>query len=112
MKQILVIRGGRVVARLVRQPQVVRSQHRGVDQQSGALHDVGQLTDIPGPGVREKPSLRRRIEALFVNELAQVGFINIAAEPRDPGFFGRRLRLVMDPQGPTFSPGDLATSMP
>ena len=58
------------------------------------------------------PALRRRIEALFVNELAQVGFINIAAEPRDPGFFGRRLRLVMDPQGPTFSPGDLATSMP
>jgi vitamin B12/bleomycin/antimicrobial peptide transport system ATP-binding/permease protein len=59
------------------------------------------------------PVSRRRIEALFAGELAQVGFINIAREPRDAGFFGRRLRLMTDPQGLTFSPGDrVATMMP
>jgi putative ATP-binding cassette transporter len=59
------------------------------------------------------PATHRRIETLFAGELAEVGLINIAREPRDPGFFGRRLRLLTDPQGLTFSPSDrLAISMP
>jgi vitamin B12/bleomycin/antimicrobial peptide transport system ATP-binding/permease protein len=59
------------------------------------------------------PDSRRRMEALFAGELAQVGLINIAREAHDQGFFRRRLRLQMDPQGPSFSPGDrVATLMP
>ena len=59
------------------------------------------------------PATRQRIEALFTGELVEVGFIDIAMEPRDPGFFRRRLRLVTDPHGPAFSPGDhVATLMP
>jgi vitamin B12/bleomycin/antimicrobial peptide transport system ATP-binding/permease protein len=57
------------------------------------------------------PISRRRIEALFAGELAQVGFINIAREPRDPGFFGRRLQLLTDPKGPSFSPSDRVASV-
>jgi putative ATP-binding cassette transporter len=51
------------------------------------------------------------IEALFTGELAGVGLIDIAREPRDHGFFGRRLRLLTDPQGPTFSPSDRVATL-
>jgi putative ATP-binding cassette transporter len=57
------------------------------------------------------PDSRQRIEALFAAELAHVGLIDIAREPRDPGFFGRRLQLVSDPHGPTFSPSDRVATL-
>jgi putative ATP-binding cassette transporter len=59
------------------------------------------------------PVSRRRIEALFTGELAPLGLIDIAKERPHEGFFMRRVRLLTDPQGPTFSPSDrIATLMP
>jgi putative ATP-binding cassette transporter len=55
---------------------------------------------------------RRRVEALFSGELAGIGVIDIGKERQHEAFFKRRLRLVTDPHGPTFSPSDrLATVM-
>ena len=55
---------------------------------------------------------RRRFEALFRGELAATGVIDIGKERQHEAFFVRRVQLVTDPQGPTFSPSDrLATSM-
>jgi putative ATP-binding cassette transporter len=59
------------------------------------------------------PTSRRRIEALFSGELAHVGLIDIGRERQQEGFFMRRVRLLTDPQGPTFSPSDrVATLIP
>jgi putative ATP-binding cassette transporter len=58
------------------------------------------------------PDSRRRIEALFSGELAQIGLIDIGRETHQ-GFFLRRVQLRTDPQGPTFSPSDrVATVTP
>jgi len=55
---------------------------------------------------------RRRFEALFQGELADIGVIDIGKERQHEAFFARRVQLMTDPQGPTFSPSDrLATSM-
>jgi putative ATP-binding cassette transporter len=55
---------------------------------------------------------RRRFEVLFKGELANVGLIDIGKERQHEALFVRRVRLVTDTQGPTFSPSDrLATSM-
>ena len=53
---------------------------------------------------------RRRIEAIFVGQLANVGIINIGNDENDSGFFTRRLQLVNDPNGPTFKPADVAAA--
>jgi putative ATP-binding cassette transporter len=59
------------------------------------------------------PLSHQRIEALFTGQLADVGLIDIGKETQHEGFFMRRLRLLTDPQGPTFSPSDrVATLMP
>jgi len=58
------------------------------------------------------PASRRRFESLFAGELAEVGLIDIGKEAHREASFKRRLRLVMDPQGATFSPSErLATAM-
>ena len=52
---------------------------------------------------------RRRIEAVFDGDLADVGVLNIGRDPSDSGFFTRSLRLANDPNGPCFKPfGDAA----
>jgi putative ATP-binding cassette transporter len=57
------------------------------------------------------PTSRRRIEALFTGELAAVGVIDVAMSTNDDGFFTRRMKLLTDPRGPTFRPGErLATA--
>ena len=53
---------------------------------------------------------RRRIEAIFVGQLANVGIINIGNDENDSGFFTRRLQLVNDPNGLTFKPADVAAA--
>jgi putative ATP-binding cassette transporter len=50
------------------------------------------------------PDSRRRIEALFADELAGIGVIDIARDKELETFLTRRLRLLTDPQGPSFSP--------
>ena len=55
---------------------------------------------------------RHRFEALLGGELAALGVIDIGKE-RDHGrFFTRRVRLVTDPQGPTFSPSNRLATAP
>jgi putative ATP-binding cassette transporter len=59
------------------------------------------------------PVSRRRTEALFTGELANIGLIDIGRNDDPAAFFARRVQLLTDPQGPTFSPGDrLATATP
>ena len=52
------------------------------------------------------PTSRGRIEALFAGPLSDVGLIDIGQDCAQEGFFKRKLRLVTDPNGPTFRPGD------
>jgi putative ATP-binding cassette transporter len=52
------------------------------------------------------PESRQRIEALFAGELAGIGIIDIARNRELEAFLTRRVQLVTDPQGPTFSPTD------
>ena len=47
---------------------------------------------------------RRRIEAVFDRDLADVGVLNIGRDPNESGFFTRTLRLTLDPNGPSFKP--------
>ena len=56
------------------------------------------------------PGSRRRIEAIFVGQLADVGVINIGNDENESGFFTRRLQLVNDPNGLTFKPADVAAA--
>ena len=49
------------------------------------------------------PESRMRIRALFTGEFADVGIINIGHDQPESGFYVRRLHLVTDPLGPTFS---------
>ena len=53
---------------------------------------------------------RRKIEALFTGPLVDVGVINIGDDAGARGFFTRTVRLVKDPQGPTFKSADEAGS--
>ncbi len=57
------------------------------------------------------PVSRRRIEALFSGELANIGLIDIGKEGPQEAFIRRRVRLVTDPQGPTFSPSDRVATL-
>jgi putative ATP-binding cassette transporter len=50
------------------------------------------------------PISRARIEGVFAGPLANVGLINISPERAGDALVTRRLQLVSDPQGPTFSP--------
>jgi vitamin B12/bleomycin/antimicrobial peptide transport system ATP-binding/permease protein len=50
------------------------------------------------------PTSRERIRMLFSNELAEIGMINIGHDQLDPGFYPRKLSLVMDPSGQKFEP--------
>jgi putative ATP-binding cassette transporter len=52
------------------------------------------------------PVSRRRIEAIFAGELADVGLVNIGRDGTRSGFFTRTLQLRMDTQGPIFKPAD------
>jgi len=52
------------------------------------------------------PASRDRIEALFSGPLAGLGLVHIGQESIRDTFFTRRLRLVTDLHGPTFSPAD------
>jgi putative ATP-binding cassette transporter len=52
------------------------------------------------------PASRQRIEGLFAGPLAQIPLVSIGQETAHDGFFKRKLRLVIDPNGPTFSPAD------
>jgi len=54
------------------------------------------------------PLSRRRIEALFAERLT-AGLVNIGSDSPREGFFTRKLRLVIDPHGPTFRPAEHAT---
>ena len=47
---------------------------------------------------------RQRIEAVFDRDLADVGVLNIGRDSNESGFFTRTLRLVLDPNGPSFKP--------
>ena len=47
---------------------------------------------------------RVRIESLLSNQLSGIGLIDIGQDPGDESFFRRRLRLLIDPQGPGFRP--------
>ena len=49
------------------------------------------------------PASRRRIVAIFAEELVDVGIINIGHDAIGNGFFSRTLHLVTDPSGSTFS---------
>jgi len=66
---------------------------------------------LNGPFEVLDPVSRRRIEALFSGELAHVGLIDIGQETREQGFFARRLRLLTDAQGPSFSPSDRVATL-
>jgi vitamin B12/bleomycin/antimicrobial peptide transport system ATP-binding/permease protein len=57
------------------------------------------------------PVSRQRIEALFTGALAHVGVIDLGKDRHHEGFFMRRVRLLTDPQGPTFSPGDRVATL-
>jgi len=50
------------------------------------------------------PKSRERIRALFENELADIGMINIGHDQPETGFYPRKLRLVIDPGGQKFEP--------
>jgi vitamin B12/bleomycin/antimicrobial peptide transport system ATP-binding/permease protein len=54
------------------------------------------------------PETRRRIEAVFSRDLANVGVLNIGRYPNESGFFTRSLRLAHDPDGPCSRPFDAA----
>jgi putative ATP-binding cassette transporter len=45
---------------------------------------------------------RGRIEAVFERELKDIGVLNIGQDANASGFFTRTLRLMHDPQGPSF----------
>jgi vitamin B12/bleomycin/antimicrobial peptide transport system ATP-binding/permease protein len=47
---------------------------------------------------------RARMEALLSGELSDVGVIDIGQDRGEEGFFGRKLRLDVDPRGPAFKP--------
>jgi vitamin B12/bleomycin/antimicrobial peptide transport system ATP-binding/permease protein len=47
---------------------------------------------------------RARMEALLAGPLSGLGVIDIGQDRGEEGFFGRKLRLDVDPQGPTFRP--------
>ena len=49
------------------------------------------------------PEWRRRIAAILMGELTDVGVINIGREHMEAGVFTRTLRLVVDPHGPTLT---------
>jgi vitamin B12/bleomycin/antimicrobial peptide transport system ATP-binding/permease protein len=53
---------------------------------------------------------RRRVEAALTSELPDAGLINIGQDRDEETFFRRRLRLVMDPQGPVFKPAEQRAS--
>jgi putative ATP-binding cassette transporter len=48
------------------------------------------------------PASRGRIEALFAGPLSDVGLVDIGQDCAHDGFFKRKLRLITDPNGPTF----------
>ena len=50
------------------------------------------------------PVSRARIEALFAGPLSEVGLVDIGQDCGQDGFFKRKLRLITDPNGPTFRP--------
>ena len=50
------------------------------------------------------PESRARIRALFTNEFAHVGIINIGHDQPESGFYVQRLHIVTDPLGATFKP--------
>jgi vitamin B12/bleomycin/antimicrobial peptide transport system ATP-binding/permease protein len=52
------------------------------------------------------PASRARVEAVFERELKEVGVLSIGQERPDDTFFSRRLRLIIDPKGPTFRPAE------
>jgi vitamin B12/bleomycin/antimicrobial peptide transport system ATP-binding/permease protein len=47
---------------------------------------------------------RTRIQSIFSAQLSEVGLIDIGQDRGEESFFGRRLRLVIDPAGPGFKP--------
>jgi vitamin B12/bleomycin/antimicrobial peptide transport system ATP-binding/permease protein len=51
------------------------------------------------------PTSRERIRALFSNELAEIGMVNIGHDQTENGFYPRKFNLVMDPSGQKFEPG-------
>jgi putative ATP-binding cassette transporter len=50
------------------------------------------------------PVSRKRIEALFRNDLADIGVINVGHSELETGFFTRTVQIVTDPRGPAFKP--------
>ena len=56
------------------------------------------------------PVSRARIEALFAGPLSEVGLVHIGQDCAQNGFFKRKLRLITDPNGPTFRPVDHCAS--
>src|SRR5271166_944337 len=54
------------------------------------------------------PETRRRIEAVFDRDLANVGVLNIRRYPNESGFCTRSLRLAYDPNRPCSRPFDAA----
>jgi putative ATP-binding cassette transporter len=56
------------------------------------------------------PVSRARIEGLFAGPLSDVGLVDIGQDCAQEGFFKRKLRLITDPNGPTFRPVDYCVS--
>jgi vitamin B12/bleomycin/antimicrobial peptide transport system ATP-binding/permease protein len=50
------------------------------------------------------PVSRRRIEGIFMGDLAEIGIVNIGQGEGQSGFFTRKLRLEVDAAGPMFRP--------
>ena len=50
------------------------------------------------------PKSRERIRGLFSSLLSDIGLINIGHDQPETGFYPRKLHLVLDPQGVTFTP--------
>ncbi len=48
------------------------------------------------------PGLRRRMYAVFAQDLTDVGVLYIGQPREESGFFGRTLHLALDPHGPCF----------
>jgi len=57
------------------------------------------------------PSSRGRIEALFAGPFSRIGLVDIGRGGAHDAFFTRKLRLVTDPNGPTFRPVEHCVSV-
>jgi vitamin B12/bleomycin/antimicrobial peptide transport system ATP-binding/permease protein len=70
-----------------------------------ALLQRPQWLVVNGAFDKLEPAARERIETRLAREPV-TGLVNIGPDSPQEGFFTRKLRLVADPQGPSFRPAD------